>query len=273
MAKLISVGVMTVATNKYVHYWKELALSINSLSKTNCVVTLHVFTDQVDVVREFSKKLDLKVVIHRIPGYGWPQATLYRYKIFYEHQESLREDILMHVDADMLMMGSFRFENLLNELEFGVCLVQHPGYYRPPASKSLKYYLNRPKSLVSDLKSLIATGGLGAWEQNRKSLAYVPRKIRKSYFCGGVWWGNNREILLLCKTLSKNVEDDEKNNVIAKWHDESHLNWWATQNNFLIESPSYCYAQDYPQIQDLKPLIQALDKSVWDPILGFGKAL
>jgi hypothetical protein len=262
MDELTSLGVMTVATNKYVHYWKDLALSINSLPKKKVIITLHVFTDEVDLVQDFSRNLDLKVVIHRIPRYGWPEATLYRYAIFHEHRDFLNEEILMHLDADMLIRQRFSFEDLRQSLQFGVCLVQHPGYFRPAGKDLLKYYLHNPKSLISDFATRLAAGGIGAWEQNKKSLAFVPRRKRKEYFCGGIWWGINSQIMSICKTLSQRVGSDMKNGVMAQWHDESHLNWWASQNTPGIESPRYCFASAYPQLANLDCLVQAVDKSI-----------
>jgi hypothetical protein len=261
MAELRSLGVMTIATNKYVHYWKDLASSIDSLANSKIKVTLHVFTDEVEIIQDFRRELDLEVVIHQIPRYGWPEATLYRYRIFHENKESLKEDILMHIDADMLVFDKFKLENLEKSLSSGVCLVQHPGYFRPAGKRLIQYYLRNPKSLISDLKTLFAFGGIGAWEQNKRSSAFVPRKNRKDYFCGGIWWGNNVEIMSLCKILSKHVVDDEKSGVMASWHDESHLNWWASQNNPGIENPRYCYADTYQQISDLECFVEAIDKA------------
>ena len=46
----------------------------------------------------------------------------------------------------------------------------------------------------------------------------------------------------LAKTLKKNIEEDLKRNIIAKWHDESQLNRYIIgKKNIRILPPQYCY--------------------------------
>jgi hypothetical protein len=260
MDEVISLGIMTIATNSYVNYWKQQAKSISLLNHTGIDVTLHVFTDDVPLVREFSRDLDLRVVTHHIPSYGWPEATLYRYAIFNQFKQDINEQILMYLDADMLVNRGFTYQGLTESMRSGVCLVMHPGYYRPSGFSLLELYFNNTSLARGDLSALVSKGGIGEWEQNRDSLAFVPRRLRKRYMCGGIWWGFREEIFSLCYVLASRVLGDEANGEQAVWHDESHLNWWASRNSSGVESPRYCFAEGYPQLKNLENFVTAVEK-------------
>jgi hypothetical protein len=108
---------------------------------------------------------------------------------------------------------------------------------------------------------LARVGALGSWESSKASNAYVPRLKRKTYFCGGIWLGNKEVFLEFCELLKKRVNDDLERNIIAIWHDESHLNWWAANNPFTLQSPKYCFDPTYKQLSHLSEIIRAVDKS------------
>ena len=101
---------------------------------------------------------------------------------------------------------------------------------------------------------------MGSWESNASSSAFVTRKSRTQYFCGGTWFGKRGSILDLLNILSKQVESDLQNNLIANWHDESHLNRWSTENSHGIENPELCFDATYPQLRRLRPVITAVRK-------------
>ena len=143
-----------------------------------------------------------------------------------------------------------------------VCLVRHPGFWRSNSTKKLIIYLRSPNLILPDLRQLISTGGLGAWEGNKESRAYVRRKFRKKYFCGGTWFGRREAIRGLLEKLSSSTEEDLKHGCIAVWHDESHLNCWASENKFGEESPEMCFDETYPQLRGLTPYITAVRKTL-----------
>lgn len=257
---MISLGILTVATNKYVEYWKNQALSISDANITGLDITLHVFTDDTKTVDSFSEKLNVRVISHEIPSLGWPDATLLRYRLISQFSETIHEDILMHLDADMLLHRAISAEELVSVMKNGICLVRHPGYYRPQGMRLVSLYSQNFRTASMDLYLMIKKGGLGLWETRDSSAAFVPRNKRLTYVCGGTWWGYRDEILELSKELSSRIDRDLSVGQIAVWHDESHLNWWASVNNPGLADPSYCYAVGYPQLRDLTCIIEAVHK-------------
>jgi hypothetical protein len=140
-------------------------------------------------------------------------------------------------------------------------LVQHPGYWRPRGLKRIKLYSKHLEILLRDCYLLLLFGGIGSWETRRISSARVPRSRRHTYYCGGFWFGLPEQVISFCGQQAKWVALDNKKGVTAKWHDESHLNKWASLNDFRTLSPEFCYSENSPNIQSLKPQVMAVEKT------------
>jgi hypothetical protein len=259
-----SLGVLTVATNVYIDYWREMAFSFNANIKLNEKVVLHVFTNQIDQVEKFKAELkNVRVVGHEIANYKWPEATLLRYRIFEEFARELPEEFLMHLDADMVI-NQPPLEIILKALtKSPICLVSHPGYWRPKKLIDRSHlYRKNARFFLNDLRMMFKSGGLGSWETDKNSVAYVARRYRRNYVCGGIWFGEKNSFLKLVSELSHNVEVDSERNRIAVWHDESHLNYWASKNLYHLLDPELCFDSTYPQLEGLIPTITAVDKKI-----------
>jgi histo-blood group ABO system transferase len=122
--------------------------------------------------------------------------------------------------------------------------------------------MTNPKDLARDCRTQLRFGGLGSWERNKKSRAFVPRSQRNVYVCGGTWLGRKEEILTLCKELSSRINEDLEVGITAVFHDESHLNWYQAKNQLTLLNPELCFDPSYPQLKNLKPKIIAVDKNV-----------
>ena len=254
--------VLSVATNVYLDYWKQLVLSADKVTESSDKVCFWIFTDKANEAKDFAQVLfNVSINVFEIPPYGWPEATILRYEIFSKRVNEAVAGILIYLDADMLIEAN-PWDLVRKSLKNSdVCLVEHPGYWRPKRFKFILNYIQNPRMVLSDSRSYVAYGGRGKWERRSKSSAYVPRSLRKKYYCGGIWFGRPKQISEMISELASNVESDRKNGIIAVWHDESHLNQWAARNNHNSESPSLCYDETYPQLSTLYPLIYAVRKN------------
>jgi hypothetical protein len=116
--------------------------------------------------------------------------------------------------------------------------------------------------LVSDIRLKLKYFGIGTWETNRSSSAFVPKSQRKQYVCGGTWWGKKESIQKLSHELEFKIDQDLSNNLIAKYHDESHLNYWAANNPCLLVGPEFCFDARLVFAKNMKPIIRAVNKNV-----------
>ena len=204
----MKIGLLIIATNKYTEFLQPLISSADSFFLKNHEVTYCIFSN---------KKIDLKT--NRPTAYidiehkQWPWMTLGRYKIFSDNALYLNKfDYIYYIDADMLFVSNVG-EEIFDEL----VVTQHPGYYKG-----------------------------GDWREIRpQSTACIPIEKNIQYVAGGFNGGKASVFLNMANTLAKNIDIDYKNNIIAIWHDESHLNKYIAYytKSFKILTPSYCYGE------------------------------
>jgi len=256
-----TIGVMSVATNQYLNYWKSMVKSAEAVTSAEDRVTFFVFTDDPAEANAFATEVkNVKIRVFGIESFGWPEATLLRYKIFQSCIKQLDTEILVHLDADMYIVSN-PWQRIRNNLENNsVCLVKHPGFWRPGGISRIFLYVLNPLMFYRDSRLAIKVGGLGSWETETKSRAFVTRSLRFQYYCGGTWFGKKESISKLLETLSNRVALDLHENIIARWHDESHINKWAIENSHGTENPELCFDGTYPQLKSLKPVIVAVRK-------------
>lgn len=249
-----SLGLLTIATNGYVEYLPNLIQSASKHLNLFPKYCHYIFTDDVAAVEKLSKMYsEIHFKITEIPSYGWPEATLLRYSIYSKHKELFDHEILMHLDSDMYFLNDVVFEVDPENWSSGMAFVQHPGFFKP------RMYDFSSAAVISRFRAILV-GGYGDWETNTKSTAYLPRKLRRIYFCGGAWFGFKEEFLKLCDVAGTNVEIDSQRGITAKWHDESHLNSLAA----FFEDPTFfssrfCYEPKFGNILK-NPILLAVDK-------------
>lgn len=241
------VTIFVIATNRYKGFVPELMESIEKYLLSPEHVEVVLLTDDLDFYNPSKFDRNLNVRFFKIPAYGWPEATLLRYQMMKSAWDLVRGEIVFYLDVDT------KFVNPVSKMELesafngrDLCLVAHPGYYK--------------RSSIVRLANKISFK-IG-WETRKKSVAYVPFWRRKTYVCGGVWFGKKFEIYKMICELSRAVESDSASGVIAKFHDESHLNMWLSKNSHSISilSPKWAYAPQYSNLREITPLLEVLDK-------------
>ncbi len=215
-----NVGLLVVATGKYIQFVKPLIESAEQHFCKNHRVTYFIFTDQEPIplpntVYVFQKRL------------GWPFDTMNRYHIYYNNRDLLKsQDYLFASDADMLFVGEVGDEILGERVA-----TLHPGFI----------------------------GKRGTYETKPNSRACVHSREGKHYFAGGFYGGARDSFLQILKTNIANIDDDLSRGVVAVWHDESHWNRYCIDHPpTVILSPSYCYPENWNLPYPKKLL--ALDK-------------
>lgn len=237
----VNIGLLLIASNKYLEFIPPLLESadqyfFNNTSHrvlqanaglTTYKVTYFLFTDRKEELRRGPRELVKNFVPHK----PWPYMTLERYKIFSDHKKALSKmDYLYYCDADMRFADDVGAEILEERVA-----TMHPGCFLHDRG--------------------------GDPERNPDSLAFISHdeQIPDCYKCGGFNGGSAVEFLKMSETLAKNIEIDHEKGIIAKWHDESHLNRYMLDNPpTKVLTPSYCFAEGYPL--PFPPRLLALNK-------------
>ena len=222
-------GLLIVATGRYTQWVQPLIDSADKYFLPNGEVTYFIFTDSEDYLNNtatFCSKRAVRVLHQK--RLGWPYDTMMRPEVYYRYrQEFSGIDYLFALDADMLFVDTVGDEILGERVG-----TQHPGF----------------------------VGRRGTYETRKESTAYVAPYEGRCYFAGGFNGGSTQEYLKLCETVVKNIETDLANNIIAIWHDESHINRYFVNNPpTVILDPSYCYPESLHL--PYKKKLLALDKN------------
>lgn len=217
------IGLLLIATNKYIDFLKNLISSADEFFLVDCEVEYFVFTNHDDISISSNRKINTIKIKHE----DWPWMTLGRYKIFSNNKDKLSKmDYLYYCDADMLFC-----DHVGPEIFSDLVATQHPAHY----------------------------GRRGDPETNPRSLAFVSIFEKMQYFAGGFNGGSSSEYLKMASKLSNNIQKDEDDGIMAKWHDESHLNRYLIDNPpTKILDPGYCYGESLRP--PFKPRLIALDK-------------
>lgn len=216
-----NVGLLVMATGKYIQYIDPLIFSAEKHFCKNHKVTYFIFTDS-----------DLpstdRIVYIQQKRLGWPFDTMMRYHAYLASQEILKtQDYLFACDADMLFVNDVGDEILSKRVA-----TIHPAF----------------------------VDRRGTYETNPDSKAYISELEGDHYFAGGFYGGEALEVLKIAETSANNINNDLERNVIAVWHDESHWNRYCIDNKpTLILSPSYCYPESWGL--SYTPRLMALDKN------------
>lgn len=214
------IGIVMVATGKYKMFLQKTIDRIKSNFLPNYSKIFYLFLDQ-----EIEPQPDVVQTI--ISRRGFPGDTLYRYHYFLIKKNEIIQttDVVYYFDVDMDIPVPIQ-EDILPDQQNPLVAVRHPGFYMPsPFSKPY-----------------------GSPEESPLSTAYIPLEQRVSnYVAGGFNGGITHHFLEMAEEIKKNIDIDDTNEVIASWHDESHLNRYYTThfNKFKILMPEYCYPEGF----------------------------
>jgi hypothetical protein len=196
MKKTITLNL--IATNKYTIFLDQIIESAVKFFMTDSLLKFIIYTDSLDI----EEKENLKVV--HIEHEIWPGPTLKRFHYFCKGESLIEEsDFSFYVDVDSTftkeitsdIFGGIRTDCIIGTL--------HPGFYN----------------------------SIGTPERNHESTACIPYGSDNLYYCGGFFGADSASFIEMSKKISGNIDLDLDKNIIAIWHDESHL------NKYFFETP------------------------------------
>lgn len=241
-------GIFVVATKSYLNYAESLIQSAVRFKAVDLGIKFVLLTDDPDRARKLNTHQRIAVEIERIDSFGWPEATLLRFRFMRSAWSKMNCDVVAYVDADMEFCDHFSIDDFVRPLvdrNGKIALVKHPGYF------------NRNWFYRQALRS-----PLGPWETRMSSTAFVPLEGRSTYVCGGIFWGIANHFKNMITDLDTAVDTDLMNSIRAKHNDESHLNRWWYQNeeSCIALSPEWAFDTTYRHLRKLTPKVIAILK-------------
>ncbi|NBI40917.1 hypothetical protein GVX86_05465 [[Haemophilus] felis] len=139
-----------------------------------------------------------------------------RFDIFLKAEKALEEmDYLFFFNANMKIVDYIYPQEFFN-VSKPLVAVKHPGFVGVDKEKF-------------------------TYDKNPDSLAYMEDGKGNYYFMGGLNGGEKNHYLRLIHQLKENIQQDLEKNIIALWHDESHINkyFFEHEPELLILSEIY----------------------------------
>lgn len=212
----MKIAFLTITTNKYIRFLKELVDSFDNHCKLENV-SLYAFTNQkIDI-----KPKKINFLTHYITHAPHPLGTLLRYHYYLEILDDLKQyDYVFHIDADMKLIS-----NIGEEIISDRVAVIHPGFFN---EKNYTKY---------------------TYERNPNSKAYVSPTENLAginYYQGCFQGGSSEEFIKMSHEIRDCINIDLNNNIISLWWDESHMNRYMINNKPTLSlSPSYAYPEHW----------------------------
>ncbi|MGN0428138.1 MAG: glycosyl transferase family 6 [Agathobacter sp.] len=229
-----TIGILYIATGIYTVFWEEFYKSFEEHFLKHTEKHYFVFTDAKHLYGEENPRIH-KTYLHEEP---WPLPTLLKFHRFLEIEDELRKmDYLYQSNGPIVCLKEVKEEDFLPRAELGETMMftQHPGHY-------LKKTYNRP------------------YERRRESYAYVPYHKGTDFVFGAMNGGTAEAYLHMCKVLDKRIVLDLNKGVIARAHDESHINCYLVElENYRLLPMAYAYPTGFDVPGD--KIIACVDKA------------
>jgi hypothetical protein len=231
----MSLAVAFIGTGKYLTFFDEWYSTAKKFLAADTRRTFLVFSDGLPAPSD-------DVVEYLIPHEPWPYVTLKRWQTL-----RLAEDVIaahkhfLYLDADMKIDAPISYQELFRP-DQKYTGVEHPAHW-----------MKWGKS-----------GWPGSFETNPASLAAVTEDMDHGmYWQGCLWGGESAAVLKMLRILQARTADDLARGVIAKWHDESHLNRFFIDHkpDVFTLSSGFAYPSQIPGVLNVTPRIWHLDKN------------
>jgi hypothetical protein len=231
----MKLAVIFVGTGKYLNFLPSWYESCEKYLIPDVDKKYFVFTDG-----ELDGPPD-NIIFHYQEHLPWPYITLLRWKVISQAKDSLSDfDYVLFLDADTLIVGEIKSEEIFTNKKY--IGVHHPCHFlQMPPHNSFP----------------------GAFETDKRSLSAVSEDDDTSiYFQGCVWGGKVPHVIEMIDELERRTQTDLDNDIIALWHDESHMNKFFTErkDDVHILGPEYAYPEVFSSYCNFDPKIVHLSK-------------
>ena len=211
----MKIAILYIGIGNYEIFWDDFYSSCEHLLLTESEKSYFVFTDSNRLLNLSLKNVEF---IYQ-KNLGWPGNTLYRFHMFYSITEKLKEfDYIIFYNANAIMNQKITEDELLPQVE-DFAFARH---FRFEKSNNCFF----------------------PYDRNKKSEAYVKYGDGKDYVQACFLCGKGEAMLNMICALKHNIDMDEKKRVVARWHDESHVNKYIIDKKYRLLGVEYICPQN-----------------------------
>lgn len=238
----MKIAILYICTGRYNRFWAAFYKSCEQFFLTDATKEYFVFTDDLSLCS------DANVHILEKQCEGFPLDSLLRFEMFKRVEKQLAEfDYIYFFNSNAEFRLPVGHEVLPIDTPSGLVGAIWPGHRKPSDHPMFFPY-----------------------ERNKKSTAYIaPREGNYHYYMGGLNGGRADAYLEMISTLAANIRQDLDNGIIARVHDESHINKYFRTHIPLALTAEYCSPEEWPHDFEAKMVFR--DKVCLDPYFNKGR--
>ena len=213
---MAKIGIVYICTGKYHIFWEGFYSSSQKHLLNEHEKQYYVFTDTPMIVSGGNIR-----VIYKEPQ-GFPMDSLLRFEMFNGiRNELMQYDYILFFNSNMGFVSPVQEEILPDKFTSGLAGVIHPGYFN-----KIPFWF--------------------PYERNPYSKAFIQHgQGRYRYFMGVFIGGKTASFLELSEKCAEWIREDLNNDIIAVYHDESHLNRYFLDKEILELDPGYAYPEGW----------------------------
>jgi len=222
------IAILYICTGNYSIFFKDFYKSAETNFLPNYKKHYFVFTDK----KFFFKKPNIEYIFQK--KIGWPFDTLSRFHFFSKMIDRLQSfDFTFFFNANALCIKQISNTILPTANDFVIAL--HPPF------------INKQNSEFP-------------YERNPISTAFIDFHEGNHYFQACFFGAKSEKMEKLINDISSNIDTDLRNNYIAIWHDESHLNKYFLDKKINILDCSYIYPEHFENPYENKIIMRDKNK-------------
>jgi len=214
----MKIAVLYICTGKYNQFFEGFYKSAEKCLLPNYEKHYFVWTDDANLAEGLNN-----VSVFYKECAGFPADSLFRFEVFLQAEEQLTSyDYIYFFNANALFLRCVGEEFLPDDS--GLAMGTWPGRFEK------EHPMFHP------------------YERNKKSLAYVaPYGKDYTYYMGGLNGGRSEAYLQMIRTLAYNIRDDYERGIIAKVHDQSHINAYLRIHKCKKLGREFCLPEEWMQ--------------------------
>lgn len=235
----MKIAVLYICTGKYNQFFNAFYNSCERYFLTNLANKQYfIWTDDTSL----SKKCNVHLIYHKCQGF--PADSLFRFDMFLQKEIELEKfDFIYFFNANTLFCQPVGEELLPDKT--GLVAARWPGRKR-------QFSIFYP------------------YERNKKSLAYIaPYHPPYIYYMGGINGGTAPAYLDMIRTCAANIRADYDRGIVARVHDESHINKYLRNHSCKIIPQACCWPEEW--VSPFDPKIIFRNKVKVDPWFDKGR--
>lgn len=214
----MNIGVLCVATGRYVCFWDEFYKSAKEFLFKNHNVHFFVYSDASEI--NYEDNDDVTKLFAQ--SSKWPISVCDKFAILLSGKKFYKDfDYLFHFNINMKFIAPIGDEILPDKNNGYLC--------------ACEWINHKLKGVVDNFP----------YERNSRSLAYISYGEGSHYFMSGAFGGRTKEYIEMCSEIEDNIRRDFQDGIIAIWHDESHFNKYMLNKNPLIMPSGYIIPENW----------------------------